>query len=775
MGKEFGQRSVRRLLVAAVAAVVGSLLAAVLPPSLSHNTASLFASSPAHALDATGFDPGYIVSDSVFFDGYAMGSAQIQQFLNARVPQCYSDYACLMNYRQAVPTMAADRFCDEVVGGANLTAAQIIERVGQACRVSPKALLVLLEKEQSLVTMSAPSRIRFERATGMACPDTAPCDPAFAGFFYQVYYGARQYQIYAQFPGSFGYRAGQTHDILYHPNRDCGTQRIHVRNQATAGLYIYTPYTPNEAALRNLFGVGDACSSYGNRNFWRIFSTWFGSPISGSSLVKTPTGTKVYFISGSERYLIPDSTTLHLYTTSFGPVGEVSAPYLRAIPVVGRASAVVRDHSGSMGLLDNGTFRPMTSCAVAVHYGGDCESRFTQLSAYQSSVLPRGGSVRTYLTAGNGVRYVIRDGLKREVLDTQSMQEASISGSFATVSGRTINAIPRGEPITRDSVYIRDRNSGEVSLYAAGELHAIGPRTASQIDASRLSVGELTPASIAMLPVSPIRFDGVVDTADGVVVLAGAQRFRWRSDAVTPQQAPVRVSDAFLTAYAESPVMIAPGVRLRGLSSRSTFELAETGVRQFQMDAVDAIAADTTVPLIRIPETILNGLPRLPAFLEPGALVRPGGSGPAYLIDGASTRIHTPFPIVATEVGFPAVRVTESGSTDAYTTAPSAMSFGVICGAKPFIGAGGLIRPLGPVYDDYAASIPFVELSAETCATLTQGRKMTRIIRVAGGEYFLIEHGVKRPLTASQLSRYGSEYRDVVVRFAAQFPTGPRV
>lgn len=48
---------------------------------------------------------------------------------------------------------------------------------------------------------------------------------------------------------------------------------------ATAALYNYTPYTPNGAALSNMYGTGDRCSEYGNRNFWRIFNDWFGPTI----------------------------------------------------------------------------------------------------------------------------------------------------------------------------------------------------------------------------------------------------------------------------------------------------------------------------------------------------------------------------------------------------------------------------------------------------------------------------------------------------------------
>jgi hypothetical protein len=55
------------------------------------------------AADLGQFNPGNIVSDSVFFDGYAMGAGEIQAFLNVKGSSCTvgSDGSpCLKNYRQ---------------------------------------------------------------------------------------------------------------------------------------------------------------------------------------------------------------------------------------------------------------------------------------------------------------------------------------------------------------------------------------------------------------------------------------------------------------------------------------------------------------------------------------------------------------------------------------------------------------------------------------------------------------------------------------------------
>ncbi len=231
----------------------------------------------ADAVPGASFTAGTIITDQNFYNGAAMNAAQVQSFLNAQGGTCAAGYTCLKSYTQAVPSMAASSYCSAVTGGT-MTAAQLITVIGAACNLSQKAIIVLLQKEQGLVTATAPSATKFAHATGFNCPDTAPCDPAFANFFYQVYYAARQFQVYRQKPASFNFRVGGTYQILYHPNAACGRKTVTITNEATAGLYNYTPYTPNDGALANLYGTGDSCSSYGNRNFWRLWWDWFGSP-----------------------------------------------------------------------------------------------------------------------------------------------------------------------------------------------------------------------------------------------------------------------------------------------------------------------------------------------------------------------------------------------------------------------------------------------------------------------------------------------------------------
>jgi hypothetical protein len=257
----------------------------------------------ANAADLSQFDAGNIISDSKFFDGNSFSSQQIQSWLETKVPTCtinngqsshnqgapyykadgsiysYVASSCLKSYSQATPTMPVQPgFCTSYPGAVSESAAQIIAKVGQACGISPKILLILLEKEQSLVTDSWPLIKQFDEATGFECYDNGqPCVGGFAGFFYQVWAAARQFQRYGT--GTFTwYPVGQVANIAYQANMpECGTKSVLIQNRATAALYYYTPYTPNNASLAAGYGKGDACSAYGNRNFYQLYVDWFGS------------------------------------------------------------------------------------------------------------------------------------------------------------------------------------------------------------------------------------------------------------------------------------------------------------------------------------------------------------------------------------------------------------------------------------------------------------------------------------------------------------------
>ncbi|CAN5577290.1 hypothetical protein BH09ACT4_BH09ACT4_01590 [soil metagenome] len=233
------------------------------------------------APDPDAFDAGFIISDGVFFDGSALSAAQIQSFVEGKETSCVSTSTrkCLKDYHSDVASRSGDSFCHAMTGGSNLSAAAILARVATACNVSPKVLLVLLQKEQGLITNAGDSRA-YNYAMGWGCPDNSQgCSSAAAGFAYQIYKSAWQFQVYAKDDfGSFKPERSQFIPYQVASVSGCGGRTVFIRNQATAGLYNYTPYQPNSASLKAGYGLGDRCSSYGNRNFWLYFTEWFGNP-----------------------------------------------------------------------------------------------------------------------------------------------------------------------------------------------------------------------------------------------------------------------------------------------------------------------------------------------------------------------------------------------------------------------------------------------------------------------------------------------------------------
>jgi hypothetical protein len=267
--------------LASAAVAVVAVLAA--PPPTATLASADSAPIPRHPVIArlavaADFDPGLLISDERFYDTDAMDVDEVQAFLEAEACRPVEGVECLADYRETtvdVPDVGSGH-CAAYAGDEWEAASVIIVGVAQACGINPEVLLVMLQKEQSLVT--APSPRGYERAMGYACPDTADCDAEYFGFFNQVYNAAWQFRQYTLFPTDRAYRVG-TVDVGFNPDAACGAAPVDIRNQATANLYLYTPYQPNQAALDQLYGEGDGCSSYGNRNFWRIFTDWFGDPV----------------------------------------------------------------------------------------------------------------------------------------------------------------------------------------------------------------------------------------------------------------------------------------------------------------------------------------------------------------------------------------------------------------------------------------------------------------------------------------------------------------
>lgn len=275
-------------------------------------------SSPAQAITGSEWTAGSIIDDGVFTDSSSMTYSEIQWFLMSKMTNCdtygagtvdgvsRASYAankgnpqptgkqvftCLKDYYEVPktttgPAIPANNYgypSGNIPSGAK-SAAQLILEAAQAYNISPRVLLVTLQKEQGLVSDDWPLNSQYMFAMGAHCPDGpngADCDSNYAGFSLQMRESAKLFRSYLDNmtqPWWTYKKPYKVNNILWNVTKsNCGGTDVYIENMATAALYTYTPYQPNGPALSNLYGTGDRCSAYGNRNFWRLFNDWFGT------------------------------------------------------------------------------------------------------------------------------------------------------------------------------------------------------------------------------------------------------------------------------------------------------------------------------------------------------------------------------------------------------------------------------------------------------------------------------------------------------------------
>lgn len=291
-------------------------------------------STSANAADTTDFKAGYIISDSIFTNDDTMSVSKIQTFLNSKVPTCdttgsqnsemnntgvpdYNGNGSIQRWEWGKAKYSQTTFtCLKSYSQGGKSAAQIIYDKAKKYSINPQVLIVLLQKEQALVTDTWPLNVQYRSATGYACPDTAACDSEYYGFTNQLDNAAKMFRaIMNDSPTWYTpYELGNN-SIKWHPSDSCGSSTVNIQNRSTQALYNYTPYRPNQAALSAGYGSGDSCSSYGNRNFFLYFTDWFGSTtatydagVTAVSLYSNSTRTTPLTSSGGVYQLTPGQT-----------------------------------------------------------------------------------------------------------------------------------------------------------------------------------------------------------------------------------------------------------------------------------------------------------------------------------------------------------------------------------------------------------------------------------------------------------------------------------
>lgn len=220
------------------------------------------------------FNPHNIIEDSELLNYDSMNLADIQRFLQNK-GSYLANYSTLNTY--GVQKSAAEIIYDATHNNYNCDNASLSDnptedekklKCQKITTVNPKLILVLLQKEESLIEDSNPPQSHLDWATGYFIYDgILTCNPydrcwKYKGFGKQVNSAALQFLAYMQQPGHYNYKAGQTYTVNNTLQPYCTnsnqTMTIIPQNQATAALYNYTPHVFN-----------------GNYNFYKLWNRYF--------------------------------------------------------------------------------------------------------------------------------------------------------------------------------------------------------------------------------------------------------------------------------------------------------------------------------------------------------------------------------------------------------------------------------------------------------------------------------------------------------------------
>jgi len=397
---------------------------------------------------ALSFNPNLIISDNDLVDKNALNLSQLQTFLTNKS-------STLANYLTEDPW------------GNPKTAAQVIYDAGQYYTISPKYLLVTLQKEQSLVTDPSPSQRQYDWATGYGvCDSCSTDDPAlqqYKGFYNQVNWSAKRNRHYIDTAGQWNFKVGGTYII--------DNQEVTIQNQATVNLYTYTPHI------------------HGNYLFWTIWNRWFTKNYPDGSLLQVQGENGVYLIQNGKKRPFLSRTSL---ISRFDPsrIIQVSPSDLDAYedgqPIKFANYSLVRSiETCRTFLIDGDTKRYIESPEVFRKIGFNPEETIEaseeELKPYSygmninmNSIYPTGILLQS--NENGGISYV-ESGIRHSIWSKEILENRFSSRTPLVVEQATIDEYTKGEPIKfKDSELVTSPGSRSVYFISNGQKRPIASK-----------------------------------------------------------------------------------------------------------------------------------------------------------------------------------------------------------------------------------------------------------------------------------------------------------
>jgi len=405
---------------------------------------------------AANFNPNYIISDNEVLDYTAMDLDEIQNLLlrkgsflaGYKINSCTSD------------DVANSAACS----GPVMTAAEIIYDRAVTNKVNPKFLLVLIQKEQSLIEDSSPTQSQLDWAAGYGCPDNSSPNPRWRGFWKQINSASLQFRDYMDNPQLYTYKAGGTYTFT-NPYGAVTSEPITVTPvcQATAALYNYTPHVYN-----------------GNYNFYKIWQRYFVRNYPDGSLMQVQGEDGVWLIqNGKKRPFTSKGALTSRYDLNKVIIVTKSDvdKYDTGDPIKFSQYSLVRTPKGTVYLLIDDTRRGFASREALRNTGINPEEivdvDFEDLTPYRE-ITPI-TATSTYATGallqdkrGGGVYWVI-NGVKAPLLDRIFLTTKFKNKKIIKVTAAELDKYPKVSPVLfGDGELLKSPTSPGVYLIANG-------------------------------------------------------------------------------------------------------------------------------------------------------------------------------------------------------------------------------------------------------------------------------------------------------------------
>ncbi|MFH0873692.1 MAG: hypothetical protein V1846_02515 [Candidatus Komeilibacteria bacterium] len=388
-------------------------------------------------------DYNYLISDSELADSDALSQTDILNFL-------VQNGSFLKNY-----------FMDTGEGRL-VSATEMIYRAAQLYQINPKFLLVLVQKEQSLLTSDSPSQRALDYAAGYGCPDSSPCNERWRGFNKQVISAAAQFRYYLDNIKEYYYQPGKTYRICNNSaDGKCAT--VTPKNVSTAALYIYTPHLHGNELFKTLwdkyfskshFPDGSILQVKKDKDIWLI-----------QDGEKRKFATKAAFAS---RYSVNQILTVEQTDIDAYPTGD---------PIEYAANTLVVGPDKTYYMLTDQYKRKIASQKVFKLIGFN-PSEADEITADQLADIPDGTDITekdNYPTGAllqdktTGGVYYIEANTKHPIWAKELMKANYPKMKIYPASQKTLQQFPDGDPVIfKDGVLIKIKDAPDVYVISNG-------------------------------------------------------------------------------------------------------------------------------------------------------------------------------------------------------------------------------------------------------------------------------------------------------------------